>query len=209
MSVVDLDRHGVRWRVYNPGGRLGMAYENGRPYEHQLLDEWAQRGFSGCGIDVGAHVGNHTLFMAAVLGLHVVAIEPWQTAHDALLDNLALNPGLDVETFCLAAGRSQGWGRLSSLMRVDPDPEGDVMVCSIDELICRDDVSLVKVDVEGYESEVLAGMVEHLARCRPSIYAECHSRTAWARIADVLGPCGYVAAGTIEMGSPMTRWEPR
>lgn len=206
-AVVDLRRHGCRWRIYNSGGRVGHAIEQGRPYEHQLLDEIAERRLTGTAFDVGASVGNHTVFLAAVCGLHVVAFEPDPRVHTMLLDNLALNPGLSVSTYRVAAGNRTGLGRLTSLHRVEDDPAGTVTVSRIDDLLTVGDLSLVKVDVEGHEADVLAGMDGHLRRCHPIVYAEAHNRTAGLRIAEVLLPLGYLHTGTLHMGSPMMRWE--
>lgn len=213
MTVVDLTRHETRWRVYNRGGRLGQALTAGRPYEHQLLDEIYERHLSGMAIDVGASVGNHTLFLAAVCGLSVIAIEPDPLAHEMLLDNLALNPGLDVETFQVAAGRQQSMrydcrGTLTSLHRVEPCVDGDVVIVAIDEILDEQcDVTLVKVDIEGHEADALDGARATLMRCHPLVYTEAHSRTAGRKIADVLEPLGYRHTGTLQMGSPMMRWE--
>src|SRR4029079_13634546 len=201
VSVVNLERHGHRYWMHDPGGRLGAAYAQGRPYEWRLLDEIAGLGLRGPAFDIGAHVGNHTVFFAAVCGLHVVAFEPNPRAHEMLLDNLALNSGLSVSTYRVAAGNRTGLGRLTSLMRVEDAPTGPVTVARIDDLLTVGDLALVKVDVEGYEAQVLDGMTEHLKRCHPRIYAEAHNRTAGLKNAAVLQPLGYRHTGTLQMGS--------
>src|SRR5215510_3826991 len=60
----------------------------------RALRRWLPRG--GVAIDVGANVGAHTLPMAHHVGDagRVIAIEPTQTAIEALRRNVGLNPDL-------------------------------------------------------------------------------------------------------------------
>jgi FkbM family methyltransferase len=209
--VVTLERHGATWRIHDPGGRVGAHLAQGRPYEPQLLDEIHARGFTGTALDVGAHVGNHTLYMAAVCGLAVVAFEPDATSFSALRSNVDLNPALRPYIACMraAAGPHAGRARVGRGMRVHYYDHGDVYVVRIDDVCAATtDVSVVKVDVEGWEHLALAGATELLARCRPVVYAETHTRTAGRKTAAVLEPLGYTATGRIVMGSTMERWEP-
>ena len=59
---------------------------------------------TGSVFDVGAHIGNHTLYFGAVCGLKVYAWEPHDGSLKQLHANLALNPQLEVEVFDWAAG---------------------------------------------------------------------------------------------------------
>jgi FkbM family methyltransferase len=63
-----------------------------------------------------------------------------------------------------------------------------VPVIPIDELALMPD--FVKIDVEGFEVEVLRGMVATIERCMPVFMIEFHRGNA-AGIADVLGSFGY------------------
>jgi FkbM family methyltransferase len=207
VSVLPILRHGAAYSMNDPGGRVGSVLATGRPYEWPLLDEIAGRQFSGTAFDVGAHVGNHTVFLAAVCGLNVVAWEPDDRAYEMLLDNLALNPGLRVETFKVAAGETEARGALNSLMTGSECDDGDVTICPVDDVVDCPDLSVVKIDVEGYEHRVLAGMTRHLLRSHPVVYAEAHGTIAQRQQHAVLAPLGYRVTGEIKMGSPMFRWE--
>ncbi len=52
--------------LFHPGrGRIHAIHANtGRFYEPDLLDFIASRGLSGVYVDIGAHIGNHTVFFA-------------------------------------------------------------------------------------------------------------------------------------------------
>lgn len=78
---------------------------------------------------------------------------------------------------------------------------------SIDDHLPPDAVvHLAKIDVEGAESLVLAGMTRTLDRCRPVLVIECHSPANWAACEALRGR-GYdlttLAGDPIRPGAPM------
>lgn len=217
-DIVTIERFGASYRIVNPGaGRVGSKLSNGEPYEKQLLYEIHRRGLSGTAFDIGAHIGNHTLWFAAVCGLKVHAWEPFTDSRAALERNLTLNPDLDVTVHDWAAGATDTRGRFTTGMWLEFDPtrpgdkltldRGHVQVHRIDDHLDVDDLAVIKVDVEGMEADALAGAAGHIERCRPVIYAEAHTRTASQKVDQVLEPLGYISTGVVRMGSPMERWE--
>ena len=121
-----------------------------------------------------------------------MALEPSPTNLRALSENLQLNQ-VDgrVKLFPCAAGREQGTlpfyvmprGNHSSFIKRDDDnftPSYviDVQVSPIDEVMKAEKVKVdyFRMDVEGYESEVIEGMAETLADvCAPSgAFIEVH-----------------------------------
>lgn len=206
-----------RYRIINPGGRIGSKVEHGEPYERRLLVDIKQLHPTGTAFDIGAHVGNHSLYLAAVCGLKVHAWECHGPTAERFLDNLELNPGLGITLHTWAAGKERGGAHLTAGRWVEFDPErpdkgqlargGPIEVDRIDDRLNITDLSVVKVDVEGTEPDVLRGMAGHLERCRPTVYAESHSKRASRRIAEVLEPLGYRMDRPIQMGSLMERWQ--
>lgn len=218
-DVCELSAYGRSYRINNPGGRVGSKVSHGEPYERKLLVDVHQLVHAGVAVDVGAHVGNHALYMAAICGLRVLAFECHAATVARLRDNVALNPGLDVEVYDYALGAEKGRGSLTSGRWVEFDPTrtdvgelvpgGDIEVRRFDDEFDIPNVSVVKVDVEGTEPDVLAGMAGHLERCEPIVYAETHTSEAHDAVAGVLAPLGYVMTRGIQMGSRMERWEVR
>lgn len=217
-DVVTITEGDRSYRIVNPGpGRVGSKLANGEPYEKKLLLDIYRLGRSGTAFDVGAHIGNHTLWLAAICGFNVHAWEPFDDSRAALIGNLAHNPGLDVTVHSWAAGAEETRGRFTSGMWIEFDPtrdgatltleRGHVQVQRIDDHLDVDDLAVMKVDVEGMEHDVLDGARGHIERCRPVIYCEAHTRTASRKVAAVLEPLGYRATDVIRMGSPMEKWE--
>ena len=61
-------------------------------YEVEMLrDIRARLFFAKCAVDVGAHVGNHTVFFAHVLGLRTIAFEPNPASFRHLKANISAN----------------------------------------------------------------------------------------------------------------------
>lgn len=205
-DVVRLTAHGRSYLIRNPGGRIGSKIAQGIPYEHKLLGDIYDRRLTGAAFDVGAHVGNHSLYLAAVCGLTVYAIEAQSATFAMLEQNIALNPELDIRPFNVAAGDQRGRGRFASRMQLKLN-RGHTPVRRLDHLIPPVDLAVVKVDVEGMEPNVLAGMAGHLTRCHPVVYAETHTITADHKIGAVMEPLGYARTGRIAMGSVMVVWE--
>lgn len=206
------------YRITNPGeGRIGSKISMGTPYEKDLLVDVLNRGHKGTAFDVGAHIGNHSLWFAGICGLKVIAWEPYEESRDQLTANLALNPSLDITVLDWAAGDQITTGRFTSGMWLEFDPtrEGDklhidrgtIPVYPIDHMVDISNVSVVKIDVEGMEPHVLRGMRRHLRDYQPTVYAETHSEEAHDAVEEILGPLRYEMTRPIQMGSLMERWE--
>lgn len=169
-------------------------------YERDLLDDIKARVKGGLAVDVGAHIGNHTVWMAAACGLQVVAVEPNPAARAQLERNVALNDlGGQVRVIAAAAGPKRGRARNhdgnpgnSGMSRALDDPAGDVPVITIDSLNLVD-VSVMKIDVEGAELGILRGARKTLRRCHPVLYVEAVDTLP--EVEQFLRPLGYVRFG--------------
>ena len=202
-----ISRHRHTYLIHDPGGHIGIPIAAGRPYESKMLDHIYGLGLTGTALDVGAHVGNHALFLAAVCGLAVHAWEPGDRQYRMLVANIAANPTLDGRLHAqhLAAGDMPGTGTLNRLMQMIPG-DGPACIARVDDVHDFDDLAVVKIDVEGGEPAALRGMAGHLRRCSPVVYTEVHGRSAHRAQIAVLEPLGYQETARIKMGSLMLEW---
>jgi FkbM family methyltransferase len=151
-------------------------------YEAEMLADARSRLFyPECAVDVGAHIGNHSLYFSHVLGLRTLSFEPNPATFAHLRANIRDN-GLAQRCHVrnAAVGSAGGHARASApsarnsgMARVENDPAGAVEVVTLDdEVLDEPRIDIVKIDVEGWELEVLRGGSRTLARHRPLVYVE-------------------------------------
>lgn len=130
-------------------------------------------------VDVGANVGVYTILATAVAGARAIAAEPVPTTFHRLLDNVRLNR-VEERATC----HNVGVGRASGVLRVTASSDTtnhvlgngeacpdalEVPVRPVDELVGDEEPALIKIDTEGFETEVIAGGDRTFAR--PSLRA--------------------------------------
>jgi FkbM family methyltransferase len=132
-------------------------------------------------IDVGAHAGVLATTAAAAVGSTgmVIAIDPQPANCDRVLTNAARNALCNIVVLTAAAGAREDWARLhmqqpsdrSRLSLAEREPDATpytfcVPIVRLDSILTRFGLSgarLIKLDVEGYELEVLRGCGDRLA----------------------------------------------
>jgi len=182
---------------------------SGRFYEHEMLEDLRHRlPPDGLFVDVGANIGNHTLYSASVCGARVLAFEPSPALADHCEANLRANGVAErVELRREGVGERAGWARIvpgprrnAGMTRLEiAEGPGDeaVAVTSLDDAAASFGgvPAVVKVDVEGMEYAVLLGAREMLGRHRPALYVEVAEDEAYPGVAELLRPLGYRVAG--------------
>jgi len=123
-------------------------------------------------MDIGANVGAYTLLASGVRGAAALAFEPVPDTFKKLVQNIRLN-ALDAQVQCLELGVGAGESQVnftdttdSGTNHVAVGSESDVIrvkMLPLDAFYASGNtVSLIKIDVEGYEMEVLKGAPLHL-----------------------------------------------
>jgi FkbM family methyltransferase len=148
--------------------------------------------------DVGANVGHHSLFMSRHAE-HIFAFEPFAKVrsemerkfnhagvHNATVFPVALGSHGGVAAFHPPTGSNQGTGTLGEILPDNASPDTiQVEVVRGDDFFAANrlpPISLLKIDVEGFEANALEGMRETLWRDRPPILMEIQPETG-------PGPC--------------------
>lgn len=129
-------------------------------------------------VDVGANIGLFSILAAKRFGARVLAFEPSTREIARLKRNMRLN-GVSIELFAIALGDVEGEASLNTepaanhMMNTlgaaasENSSHQKCRVARFDTLFSDADllaISLVKIDVEGYEMQVLRGMGSALMR---------------------------------------------
>ncbi|MCK7580320.1 MAG: FkbM family methyltransferase [Chromatiales bacterium] len=152
--------------------------------------------------DIGAHIGYYTLAAARHVGASgmVYAFEPLALNQRFLAGHIQANALSNVRLIdaCVGAvpgtarfhqGQGSGRGRLSERGALE------VRVVTLDDLLQSGDIrppTLLKIDVEGAEYDVLQGAADLLQQHRPSILLSVHSEHLRQQCHAWLASLGYV-----------------
>jgi FkbM family methyltransferase len=146
-------------------------------------------------LDIGANIGAHTLILDKLVkpGGRVLAFEPTEYAFHKLLRNVQLNPCLEDTIKCFQCFLTYGLLRSTypkSIYSNWPlsgghdrhaehlgEPMGTLgaWAAALDRVLADlyvDKVNLVKLDVDGFECNILEGAAEMLKRDRPILILE-------------------------------------
>jgi predicted O-methyltransferase YrrM len=95
----------------------GLLMSSGEPYEHDMLQAMASvLRADSLVLDVGANIGNHSLYLANVVGCRVKSFEPNSTLTDALEQSAKLGGIQDrLEVNNIGVGREPGRGQFAVL----------------------------------------------------------------------------------------------
>jgi FkbM family methyltransferase len=116
--------------------------------------------------DIGSNSGSYSILGGAVVGANVVAIEPVRETFERLVRNLVLNQ-LESSSTALNVGIGAESGFLTMTSALDTTNQivvGETQIATtrveiktLDEISVNMSPSLIKIDVEGWETEVLRG----------------------------------------------------
>lgn len=151
-----------------------------------VLDEFLGEG--DVFVDVGAYVGFLSMYASWRVGERgkVLAFEPNPLAYRVLLKNLRMNAIKNVIAMDVALGSREEYRYLSmydnrpasETTLMDTGQSGKrfrVRIRRLDDVLSDlriGKVRMVKIDVEGWENEVLKGMVETIERSSPILIVE-------------------------------------
>lgn len=122
-------------------------------------------------VDVGANIGSYTVLASKVAGAKSLSIEPVPATFQRLRRNINLNDISSlVDSRCCAVGKNHGLIKFTSDLDTtnqvaDHDYQGttiEVPIESLDYLLENLQPTLIKIDVEGFEPDVVAGAIKTL-----------------------------------------------
>jgi FkbM family methyltransferase len=161
-------------------------------------------------IDIGAAEGVYAFFLQR-LARRCIAFEPNPSYHLGLKRAL---PKVEIHQAAVSAVEGDatlripvvngipyaGWGTIepkNQFTELPPHGVDEIKVRTLrPDRMALGDVGFVKIDVEGHELDVLAGLSGLLARCLPNLLIEVGGPQRGGSLAEVrrcLAPLGYIA----------------
>ena len=156
----------------NPKDYIEQMLSKGKWYEIANLEFIRSLQCPGSYVDVGSYIGTHALYFSMFCpSENVYAFEPRSTFYNKLVRNLEANDITNCVAYQLALSDREGFCKVTA-------PEGNqgnatlresrispTRMTTLDSLTLNDghnDVSVMKIDVEGHELPVLRGAIETL-----------------------------------------------
>ena len=164
--------------------------------------------------DIGANIGSFTILASGVVGAKSISLEPVPSTFARFKRNIRLNDIDDrVEPHCVAAGAEKG----SILFSIDQDCVNQVVtetypgqsmkvpVLPLDQLLEGKSPTLWKVDVEGFELEVLKGATQSLQNLKLSaVLLEADSE----EIRQIMSQAGFARASYEPLSRQLVQVDP-
>jgi FkbM family methyltransferase len=149
--------------------------------------------------DVGANAGFFSLLGARCVGQlgSVIAVEPLPRNLLFLERHVRLNRIKNVTIEKKALGDIIGTTRFSdggsAISRINPGGGLEVEITTLDKLVEKNGAvpDVLKVDVEGAETEVLRGAIQTILVSHPVIFMDIHSRENFDGVRRVAKEIGY------------------
>lgn len=149
-------------------------------------------------LDIGANIGNHTIFFAKECKAQkIYSFEPTQKTFQILKENIRINR-LDNMVVAINAALGDKDTHVDVIVdvkdagsnHVEENMNGDTVMNSLDSLRIDDRIDFVKIDVEGYEYEVLRGAEKTISKDRPDIFIEIFDIN-YDKVHSLLSSFGY------------------
>lgn len=182
-----IQREIIRTSSFYQGGMLSKVFSRVKLKENPVI------------VDVGANIGNHTLYFSKVLDASkVYSFEPNYNTFSVLLKNIEIN-SLEsvVSAFQSGVGSKKTMARNtghkitnSGGNKVMEDENGDIEIVRLDDLSLGE-VDFLKVDVEGNGGSVVSGGLRLIEKLRPVILMEASSEDEKSAVRMLKNDLGY------------------
>lgn len=209
MAEKTIEISGLKITGYEDDYILQTIERTQKFYEQQILQEWTPLlGDPKLILDVGANLGNHTLYWATHLSVEkIYSFEPFPANYKCLKKNIEDNHLPFIYTLPLAIGDKNGEVKVKSFdsgnygattLEYSEDKEetnvmSAVTLDNLKEKLNLSKVDFVKIDTEGFEVHVLDGMKCILEESCPVIWIEVGEKTV-ADVVHRLQKLGYQLA---------------
>jgi len=142
-------------------------------------------------LDLGANIGNHTVYWGRITNVkRIFAFEPITATYRILTKNIEINNlGEKVKIYNTGLGDKKSKGSINGLYNINVNTiadsigslsisesnEGDLEINRLDdfiEIIEEKKIDFVKIDVEGFEKKLILGAVDFFNKHKPLVFIE-------------------------------------
>ena len=152
-------------------------------------------------LDIGANIGNHSIYFASVLKVgKVYSFEPIKFTASICRENIRLN-GLEniITLFEYGLGKCNSKAKIvfdgSTVNNLggtalEESENGSIDIKKLDDLQIPEKIDFIKMDVEGMEASVLLGAKDTILRDRPVLWVEIFDKN-YENVNRILHSMGY------------------
>ncbi|MCI5968560.1 FkbM family methyltransferase [Helicobacter sp.] len=197
--TLNLEDEKVSYKMCLNEDYKNLIGKTGVPYEYEILKDMISRIPKGSLVlDIGMHIGNHSLFLAAN-GFKVIAFEANGKYASYAKASMQLNDfdkKVTIYDFGLSNKNETLFCQENGITLFDGQETqpGCIQVnCkTLDGLNIKEKVALIKIDVEGMEHKVIGGGAKLIEKNRPIIYLEGNTFPELSRSSRILEKMNYV-----------------
>lgn len=186
-------------------------------YELSLLNKIASLNICGTYIDGGANIGNHSVFFNHHCPSEkIYSIEIHPEIYNTLVTNINNNSCNKCIPINIGLNDCEKNVKLSDLCNTNIgmthiiSEDGNIPVKKLDDIIPEDEnITLIKLDIEGYEKNALIGAEQIIKRCKPIIIAEMSNSELYKEFDYEIAKYGYYCDKINYGTTPTYIWYPK
>ncbi|RAP32429.1 hypothetical protein DID76_00465, partial [Candidatus Marinamargulisbacteria bacterium SCGC AG-414-C22] len=188
-TSVSLLGHSENDHIFKHIKQNSSFYENSLLRYMYFIKQLSRESFDVC-FDIGANIGNHSVFIGKFLTSKVVSVEPNRHLKKILLDNLS-NNNTSFKLFNCGLGAISTLGKMTFSDKADNnigmgkivlthDSHDAIQIDTLDNIFLQSEhyfkqqlkIFLIKIDVEGMELDVLKGALNVINSQKPHLFIE-------------------------------------
>lgn len=171
--------------------RIDVVLRTGHFYENKMLGHIVRTARAGAFVDVGGNCGQHSIFFALFCpSTNVITFEPFPEHCKLIMRNIDDND-LKEKVKLFPMGLSSQLGTFETKTNSAAHARRYMAICMKMDDVIDSPVSVMKLDAEGMELEILKGAQNLLRRYRPALYIEAQNDGYRSEIGEYLSDFGY------------------
>ena len=183
-------------------------------YELKLLEKVKSLNLKGTYVDVGANIGNHTVFFSKFCTSDkVISIEMDSSIYKILNKNINNLNILNTKLINVGVGEKFKKVKTSNIDKTNVGmtkiigEDGDVIVNTLDNILSNEEnITIIKFDIEGYEKNALLGSKEIIKKHSPIIIAELKDNDEFVEFEKIAKDFGYYTDKINYASTPTYFW---